>query len=69
MDLYPETACKVCGATHDLCFTGDTAPPAGAAYAYDCPATGAPVFFRPASPPKPVDAAPAGAVPLRWVAN
>lgn len=69
VDLYPATRCTVCGGAHDLCYTSHATPPAGTAYAYDCPAAVAAVFFRPGRAPVPVDAAPAGAVLLRWVAN
>jgi hypothetical protein len=69
MDLYPDAACRACGATHTLSYAAHMRKSHRAMYRYTCPTTNAAVVFRPAQDPEPVILAPADAVPMTWVSD
>jgi hypothetical protein len=68
-DLYLGVLCGDCRASHHL-YNVDPAPHApGCSYSYVCPTTGRAVSLRISFPDARSTAVPAGAIPLRWVAD
>jgi hypothetical protein len=68
-DLYLGVLCGDCRKSHDL-YNADPAPHArGCSYSYTCPTSGRAVALRISFPDATTNVIPAGAVPLRWVAN
>jgi hypothetical protein len=68
-DLYLGVLCGDCRTSHDLYNTDPDPHAGGASYWYTCPASGRAVSLRINFPDAAATAVPAGAVPLRWVAD
>jgi hypothetical protein len=68
-DLYLGVLCGDCRTSHDLYNADPHSHAPGCLYEYTCPVSERPVALRINFPDATVTAVPAGAVPLRWVAN
>jgi hypothetical protein len=69
MDLYPDTGCPACGATHTLYYAAQMRGSHRAAYRYTCPGTQTVVVIRPPRAPQPVVLPPGDAIPMKWVSD